>query len=72
MNQSKIAEEIMSSYEIFWDSILLENKEIVVLQWLQFFFSTEIIEMPVIEQFSSPLATGDMYYTSLSIQSVIL
>lgn len=54
------------------DNILLENKRIVVLEQLQFFFSIEIIEMPVIEQFSRPLATGDMYYTSVSIQSVIL
>lgn len=70
MNQ--IAEEIMSSYDLFFrDNILLENKRIV-LQQLQFFFSIEIIELPGFEQFSSPLTTGDMYHMSLSIQSVIL
>lgn len=55
----------------FRDNILLENKRIV-LQQLQFFFSIEIVELPVFEQLSSPLTTSDMYHMSLSIQSVTL
>lgn len=62
----------MSSYDFFFrDNILLENKRIV-LQQLQFFYSIEIVELPVFEQFSSPLTTSDMYHMSLSIQSVTL
>lgn len=40
----------MPSYEIFLGhNIFLENKRIVVLQQLQFSFSIEVIEVPVIE-----------------------
>lgn len=47
-------------------------KELFACNYCNSFFLVEIIEMPVIEQSSSPSATDYMYYLSLSMQSVIM